>query len=58
MAEQRGSGMTKPIPGAKTDPGNVPKPSQGGSNARDTGKRTGSGEGNGAQKRKATKQKK
>ena len=50
--------MTKPIPGAKTEPDSVPKPSQGGSNTRDAGKRTGSGEGNGAQKRKATKQKK
>jgi hypothetical protein len=58
MAIQRGSGMTKQIPGAKTDPASVPKPAQGGSNDRDTGKRTGSGEGNGAQKLKATKQKK
>ncbi len=50
--------MTKPIPGAKTDPGSVPEPSKGGSNTRDAGKHTGSGEGNGAQKHKATKQKK
>ncbi len=50
--------MTKPIPGAKTDPGSVPKPSQGGSNDPDAEKRTGSAEGQGAQKRKATKQKK
>ncbi len=50
--------MTKLIPGAKTDPASMPKPARGGSNDRDAGKRTGSGEGNGAQKHKATKQKK
>ena len=50
--------MTKPIPGAKTDPASMPKPARGGSNERDAGKRTGSGEGNGAQKHKAAKQKK
>jgi hypothetical protein len=50
--------MTKPIPGANTDPAGVPKPSHGGSNTPEAGKSTGSNEGNGAQKHKATKQKK
>ena len=50
--------MTKPIPGAKTDPASVPKPSHGGSNDVEAGKQTGAREGNGGQKLKATKQKK
>lgn len=50
--------MTKPIPGAKTDPSSLPKPSRGGSNTSEAGKSTGAQEGDGAQKLKATKQKK
>ena len=49
----KGSG-TKPIPGAHTDPSNVPTPSHGGDNSRDAPHRQGK-EGNGAQKRQQEK---
>ena len=47
--------MTKPSPGAKTKPGEVPQEGRGGGNARGTGKTTQGNDGNGAQKRKQEK---
>ncbi len=46
--------MTKPIPGARTNPEEVPEPARGGSNAPGTGKTQGK-DGNGAQKRQQQK---
>jgi hypothetical protein len=45
----KGSG-TPPIPGARTDPSQVPTPAHSGDNSRDAPRREGK-EGNGAQKR-------
>jgi hypothetical protein len=47
--------MTKPIPGAKTDPSNVPQESHGGSNHRGDHQHKEGKDGNGAQKRKQEK---